>query len=1635
MGFYGNVSAAQNTTFTFDRIYPNFALMSENCGVDGVYPGRYVLVEYDSALTIGSRGFMRVFRDGGSYYIDKQHSQMVLYGSSNTVNTITPGRLAYYTENDDWDGLTGEPGLVTFLICCNTTSDTVGQTPAAFREIVTSDNRPYTINFNVDKNYLQYKKGAREKDIGRGFDSTVWQKLYINGVEQYVQIAELNSVVPTFDIGMDAPTGFPTIPHWDTNSTTVYYKVHWQPQWGMRFKSANVQSGPKFLDSGEPVETADAIWGPATTGYSTDVKVYPSDETTTWVRKEYNKTTELYTYYYYAKKDVEDPETHETTSTWDWYTASELNADSTLTQDIPAAIYYNAAGFDSEYSHYSSDEPMIGESNGWDGEDRVLMAPTGVSGHVYQHHDGTIHQDVAEDIQELSMMLPSVGNTIAKVWDIVYGDRSQNGYEINPATGKYILPAGQTKFKRNQDIQWNSTRGLRAVTLDPESLGYKYDSNQINTLAGTINSAHDLMGMILVESDAPMNGEEVIRNASFDNIYYFTHEQKFCRKHATYRYSGQDLVNDYSWKLISLTADTWKANTYYVEDNAGSLQVTSDVGTVILSADRADSFDSNKRYFGKYIKEFTYTAVTEPMTDYVPNHYYYRDPFGNYTLATEDTFFVDKNYYELTVSPSLTFNASYEPSKYFYLSSSGDYVIDDNVDIDGSRNYRDFTPTLFNKYIYRPVGEDNIAYYYDSMGTKVPDSGLEPTLDREYWVRTLQKQENSDLYEEIYTSIGIYTGDPSVDNLVAYTPGMYYAQEVETPEVEEGQSPGPSRIIKYKIYNGETFTGNTSKTYYTITDNGAKFLYIPNVYHMKEGNIYYKAYSSLLIDDTDYRYLSDVTKADKFYTANTYYVLDDDEYVLASDVLVDGTKTYYIRDTYYVFNDELNRYSQGAIWNDAISLIPSTIILGTRTETYEMKEMPEFARGMNTLHGAILRMAQLMELDDAQTRDTSTVQGCINQMNDILNKFGAFNSTEFTIVDNYGRLTSAPWTTSQSFVATNNGTSSGSSDSYNANENRWLYLNIDDNAATPKITLEHRFTAVTDTTTTSNKNSSTGSGLNKGVGGTLKLYTPIVDNMGHVVGKNVETVTLPYDFKTFSFANSSSDSVYDTSSLSANDIVADAVSDTFTINGGNKWIHLSTLPDSNTLTIAHETHTITTTAKTATDLNAGTDVSTKDQLTLQELAFDAAGHVTAHQNHTFTLPYGFKTISIKNSNASTGNLGNAATVIADGTQDTLNIEANEWITVTPTDTNGNDKIVINHAYPKQDTDSTSTTDKNGNGDTIPLETVTLDTMGHVTKKNVNTVTLPYAFKTITPGVVASNGWIADQSVSNTAAITAPSTQASISILGNNWIKLSGSKSNNSNTYSDVLTIAHGSPDSTAGNLTGVTSQTANITNAYFGGTITIPTFKYDKAGHVASTSSYTVNIPGLSQTDTAADDGTLTADVLTSFVLTSSTASNPTAQLQAKKRTVGSLPLTGYDVPSLGAVQALAATDSINGAFSKLQNSINVLNANNTTAGSIAKAIKDAIDGLDVSSTTTDIDTTTHMFVTSITETDGKISVKTRSIDASDLPDTYISATTKPTGIVASSSGGTTTDYSNKTYIEIIKDLASRLAALEDPGS
>ena len=49
MGFYGNITDASKTTFSFDYIYSTRYAMDEAVESDGIFLGRYVLVDYDDA--------------------------------------------------------------------------------------------------------------------------------------------------------------------------------------------------------------------------------------------------------------------------------------------------------------------------------------------------------------------------------------------------------------------------------------------------------------------------------------------------------------------------------------------------------------------------------------------------------------------------------------------------------------------------------------------------------------------------------------------------------------------------------------------------------------------------------------------------------------------------------------------------------------------------------------------------------------------------------------------------------------------------------------------------------------------------------------------------------------------------------------------------------------------------------------------------------------------------------------------------------------------------------------------------------------------------------------------------------------------------------------------------------------------------------------------------------------------------------------------------------------------------------------------------------------------------------------------------------------------------------------------------
>lgn len=452
MGFYGNITNTARTQFQFDIVYPNKTEMVKNQAIDGVYIGRYVLVEYDTETNV--HNFDRVYIYNNKLYTSANHESNTLI----TQSYYEKGTIVYTAEDTVMS--TGYPlsKCAFYVITSNKISST---NPATYEEIASPGTKTnYTYNYNIDM------AGGEE---GRGYDSTVWQKTYINGSEKYVMIAELNSVVPTFNIIADPPMMAPITPHFDIESTDIYYKLHWQTPWGFRVAEAN---------------------GTNITSTTNNKVQLPSDTTATYTINKYNEDTGV--------------------------------NESKTSDKYNAAIYYNAAGFKPEKRTRSTYR------------DDISIKPTGQSGNKYNLHvGGSGNMDVQPDIMEFSFILPSLGNAISDIWDIVYDE------------------------ERHRDIAWKDV-----LAPEPnEELGGM--TRELTTLAGCINYVHDLMGMIITDRNkATLNKEW------YDKKYLYQDSGKYYRIAAiqTYTYPNEATVgtkDDIEYKFVEVPDVAGKLSTIY----------------------------------------------------------------------------------------------------------------------------------------------------------------------------------------------------------------------------------------------------------------------------------------------------------------------------------------------------------------------------------------------------------------------------------------------------------------------------------------------------------------------------------------------------------------------------------------------------------------------------------------------------------------------------------------------------------------------------------------------------------------------------------------------------------------------------------------------------------------------------------------------------------------------------------------------------------------------------------------------------------------------------------------------------------------------------------------------------------------
>ena len=653
-GFYGNIRNATSNSFKFDRVYSNRALMDKNCNSDGVFGGRYVLVEYDQGLTEGIAtdnanvyyyfnnkyhleepviqeihedayiqesldNFYRETTDitkqaGKSYYIKSTNGiyrsydvdpwptedrvpiyERLINNSPGYYYVLDQGDYISISANElELDNLGVETGIyrkitVNKYALINQSGDAdlddyeideehlignliveiiteelaidvndVGesskkhylQEDGYFREkngnhlyydapyqfgtdnqvklnttisasfFVDGQEMPHNVDLSFEDNYtINYEIDKAVYGKGRGYDSTVWRKVYKqDGSAQYVNIAELNSVVPTFAVTADIPTDVPLQPHFDEDSTNVYYNLHIQTPWGFRIGEAT--SNQLISKQMEPS------------------KHFAEHETLTFSDK--------------SDVRVRTQETDYSNEGYIIYKPIEYDG----------AIYFNLDGFNEEYSIHDTTT-----------ENNISLDSTGVSGKKYNTHvagnnESFESQEQWEDTKELRMILPSLGNTIASVWDKMYGDgsTSKDGRRLNTILWEdpnYPLPSVLQKLHLVTEVDSIPD----AYYYSPE--GYKYitdEKQEIDTLAGAINSVHDLMGMIItkdepipvtpgVDSDLyAIEGDDTVYlpNASTKFIYYSKEGEGDEENHKFY-YAG----NGYGYEALSQAENSY----------------------------------------------------------------------------------------------------------------------------------------------------------------------------------------------------------------------------------------------------------------------------------------------------------------------------------------------------------------------------------------------------------------------------------------------------------------------------------------------------------------------------------------------------------------------------------------------------------------------------------------------------------------------------------------------------------------------------------------------------------------------------------------------------------------------------------------------------------------------------------------------------------------------------------------------------------------------------------------------------------------------------------------------------------------------------------------------------------------------
>lgn len=1317
MGFYGNITNTSRTQFQFDKIYSNRWEMDNQKAIDGIYAGRYILIEYDQTpnltdyyLRVAQHRTFSANNDDGTvsnYFIFNS----VLNEEEQTTKTIirhqdilTRNIDIVFTASLDLNSEQGTnyKNLKFYLYNPNRKAPPgYGEDykDAAIFELISDTAKEgiptYTVNYNIDTSY--YGKG-------RAYDSTVWQKTYMDGVEKYIMIAELNTVVPTFDISADAPTQRPLVPHFDTQSTDVYYKLHWQPSWGFRIKESEIVS----LDDNH--------------NSSINMESYPSDI-----------VTEHHTYKF-------NPQTG-------------LNEKQPL-REYNGAIFFNKDGFDHAYRTYYSQEEGIQNTNKNEENiygnfaDTISIEPTGQSGQSYNKHDGTTNQNIQPDIQELRILLPSLGNTISNIWDKIYG------YD------KKVYPNGLEQPTPNNRVRYQDTSWKDAVDIEND-----YDTNHtaedqsiggmtrdVSTLAGCINNVHDLMGMILTEKN------------------------------------DEYLVNDL-YKPIELTSDTFVSDKYYtlVEGNyikAQSYSVNDEYYEGFLN-NGENWYNKNYLYYVKTNNGNLYYRINKYNT-YTPINEIFTLNEVKTETSIEFIYKIGNNEEKSIKSDDLT-DQTLTQIKENILNELFEYLNTLGYDtllyklINEEENGRQNVSTLINrKALLNLAGEEfseilyHTGYNYEYIEIEEMAQNLGTIFGCILQMKKLLEVENSETRDNATVTGAINQLNDIINNFEDLMPGEFLivnqegkvssagwttAQEFDylnigNPAVkpDPGYVTDENRWIElsldennglielYHNFNpiNDTQTSSDKNTEENHIDTSynkglnhgygdSLDLYTPIV--DSKGHVIGKNIETVTLP-FGYKFITTNAQSDEdeqdLYTINA-----DREDTIESELnekIADRIEAGNTQDTFAI--ETANKWIQiKTVDTKSTDEGGHTITLAH--EIHPMNNIPKEDSDLN------------VQIEN-QIQDTITVQ---DTEYDKAGHLIANNAHTYTLpygykfvntnglseykLDLYTNNADSKDTTESQFAetVTQTITADNTQDTITINTaNKWIQTSSIDGTAANGHTIEiaHEVHPI-DTRDKALTN------LNDNKIDNITIQDTVYDNAGHIIENRPHTYTLPYGYRFINTTGFANGIVSDLDGSSSSEVSAFTTQDVFNINPYNKWIQTWLISDSENhsaeLDIAHAVNPINEDEKTETNLNS------QDYFEVQDLIFDQAGHVTANQKHKYSMPFAYKTIqvgSLNNAvNAGTG-MQNSLNVVANNHIDTLQLNTqNRWIVLDAEDSTDN-IISIGHAIPDANSSSTNTTTIGNNvndaaftfGRSIEIPEIKYDETGHIFKVGTHSVNLP-----------------------------------------------------------------------------------------------------------------------------------------------------------------------------------------------------------------------------------------------------------------------------------------------------------------------